>query len=144
MLRLLLLSTLLCVPIHFARGDEAPKSAAPTFLYVDDVDAEKQEAIATYSVLVPVTEAITVEVVDPATGAVVKEVRSVTRQVIQQRSRLLAMAELQVTTPAGKEIPGEEALKKMAGSVVLHATQAVDPAYLKLFKDDVLILIQRD
>lgn len=124
--------------------DDFPlQGAAPTFMFITEVDEEKGEAISTYTVMVPVMEAITVQVVDPDTGKVVEEVRTVTRFVAERRSQLLPLNELRVITPSGKVVPTEQAIKKMRGQVIVHAAHGIDPAVLKLFKDDVLIVMPR-
>jgi RNA polymerase sigma factor (sigma-70 family) len=54
------------------------------------------------------------------------------------------LKDLTVTTAAGKEISKEDALKRLAkgGIVVISADgNKISPAYLKVFKDDVLVLI---
>ena len=146
MFRTLLLTAmvLLGFAAHSPADEPAPPSgAAPSFMFVSEVDVETEELTSIYTVLVPVQEAITVAVVDPATGKTVEEVRTVTKYVPEQRARLLSLKGFQVVTPSGKVVPTDQALKRMAGRVVLDASRGVDPAYLKLFKDDVLVVVPR-
>ena len=56
---------------------------------------------------------------------------------------LANIKDLTITTAAGKEVTREEALKTLAkgGTVVVSADgQKISPAYLKMFKDEVLVL----
>jgi hypothetical protein len=57
------------------------------------------------------------------------------------------LRDLTITTTEGKEVSKEDALKKLAkGGVVVISTDGkkVSPAYLKVFKDDVLVLMSPD
>jgi RNA polymerase sigma factor (sigma-70 family) len=57
------------------------------------------------------------------------------------------LKDLTITTTEGKEVSKEDALKKLAkgGVVVISADgKKVSPAYLKVFKDDVLVLTSPD
>lgn len=69
----------------------------------------------------------------------------ITREVA--RTKLVELSEvkdLAVTTADGKKIATEDAMKKLStGAVVVVSTDGkpVSPAFLKLFKDDVLVLV---
>jgi hypothetical protein len=128
-----------------SRADDPapPRGAPPTFAFINEVDLDKEEAISIDTVLVPVEEARVVKAVDPASGKVVERTEKVLRYVAEQRTHIMPLSELQVVTPAGKTVPKKEALKKLAGRVVVVGYDGIDPAYLKLFKDDTLILLPK-
>lgn len=61
------------------------------------------------------------------------------------RVPLADLKDLKITTAAGKEVKAEDAVKKIidGGAVVVASADGkpVDAKYLKLFKDDVLVLV---
>ena len=64
-----------------------------------------------------------------------------------ERVELPDLKGLKVYTPDGKEVEIKDAAKKLTESTLAIASsngQKVDPAFLKLFKDDVLILVSSD
>jgi hypothetical protein len=146
MLRAFLLAT--SVFAAFAASGSAddpapPSSPPPSFVFITEVNAEKEDAIFNYTVLIPVLEEVAVKVVDPATGKIVEETQTVTTYRAEQRAQVLALRELRIISPSGKVVPTDEALKKLAGRIVVDARNGIDERYLKLFKDDVLILVRR-
>ena len=63
------------------------------------------------------------------------------------RIELADLKDLKVYTPEGKEVDAKEAAKKLSEATMAIASvngQKVDPGFLKLFKDDVLILVSPD
>lgn len=68
---------------------------------------------------------------------------------VQKRIRieLAELNELKVYTPEGKEVDIKDAAKKLSETTMAIAStngQKVDPGYLKMFKDDVLVLVSPD
>ena len=74
----------------------------------------------------------------------VEREQTVTKHV---RIELAELKDLKVYTPEGKEVDAKEAAKKLGESGMAIASvngQKVDSAFLKMFKDDVLILVSPD
>ena len=68
---------------------------------------------------------------------------------VQQHIRveLAELKDLKVYTPEGKEVDIKDAAKKLGETTMAIASvngQKVDPGYLKMFKDDVLVLVSPD
>ena len=63
------------------------------------------------------------------------------------RVELAELKDLKVYTPEGKEVDIKDAAKKLGETTMAIAStngQKVDPGFLKLFKDDVLVLVSPD
>ncbi len=63
------------------------------------------------------------------------------------RIELADLKDLKVYTPEGKEVDVKDAAKKLGETTMAIAStngQKVDPGYLKMFKDDVLVLVSPD
>ncbi|MCE9529712.1 MAG: hypothetical protein K8T89_01015 [Planctomycetes bacterium] len=79
---------------------------------------------------------------NPPQNVVIRNFGGLTEQV-----ELAKLKDLTITTPSGKEISVEAAQKALAkGGLVVVSTDGkkVSPAYLRLFKEDVLVLVSPD
>jgi hypothetical protein len=135
--------------LAFAIGQKAaaqkatlPKTPPPAFALVTDVNKDKN--------IVKVQFASNELVPEFAEAAVERGGQKVKERVLVHRSQLrlveaeLALKSLRVLDAAGKEVRGEELLKRLTpGTMVLRQTDAlpVDPAYRKLLSRDALILM---
>jgi hypothetical protein len=111
-------------------------------LFISSVDARAGALFITQAVseAVPVEEERTV--VEAGVPRKVKvTVYKYVSKLVQQK---FVLKDLQVHLASGKKLSPEEVLKRLTpGQVVLHALDGnpIDPAFLKVIKDDTLVLL---
>lgn len=139
-----ILFALLCLGFtSLAVADEkpvAPKTAAPSFLFLADVGKDK--FVVTVAEMVPVVKNVLVNV--EKNGVVVTETLKVMEYQAAWKEVTYSAKDMKVLDSTGKELKKEEGWKMLKpGMVVLTTTDAngVDPAYLKLLTKDALILV---
>jgi hypothetical protein len=139
-----LVMTALSLPFAPAPAEEPaalPKGGPPQFVFVSGIDKDKGTLKIQASISVPVTKAITVEKV--INGMKVQQVVNVTDYQISVKEESFPLATFRVLDAQGKEIDADVAWKKLAeGKLMLRQSgpEPLDPAYLKLFAKDTLIL----
>jgi hypothetical protein len=134
--------TLLVVPSRGQDATKLPTGAAPSIFAVAGVDREK----GTYTVnqTVPVTEAYVTEKT-VIVGGMEQKVKGVANRIVYKTvmvSRLLKG--LEFYNLKGEKLKDDEATKRFVpGAVVLLSADGnkVDPAYLRIVKDDTLIVV---
>ncbi|MDW8243568.1 MAG: hypothetical protein RMJ88_10190 [Thermogemmata sp.] len=130
----LLLSVAAPVPPPLETNN-APTGPAPTLLFLK-ADANGKVMV---QVVRDVQEAVPVAPVQPGAGRAIA-LRQLRRQ---ETVELGQVKDLTITTVDGRKVGLDEAIKRLEkGEVVLvaPANQPISPAYLKVFKDDTLIL----
>lgn len=122
----------------------APTGAAPRVLEL------KADANGKVTVAVTRTELVKVQVaaaIAPAPGGNAPPPAAVVREVPVMKTVTVELGEIKdltVTTADGKKVEKEDAIKKLAagGIVVVSGDgKPVSPAFLKVFKDDTLVLV---
>jgi hypothetical protein len=132
-----MLANLLMTSVLFAQApaaEAAPVGVAPQIMEL--------KPNANGKIMVQATR-----VVEPKAGAAApggaKQPFVVTSYTVIDDVELSSVKDLTITTAAGKEVTKEDALKSLAkgGFVIISADgKKISPAYLKLFKDEVLVL----
>jgi hypothetical protein len=133
-------STLVANPALPEERVVLPKSAPPEFVLVSGVDKEKGVFNIQTSVAVPVTVTNT-RIIEINGMNVPQTVTVIEYHSTKEESRNLA--DFRVLDAQGKELEGDAGWKKLADDklVVRQAgPKPIDPAYLKLFAKDTLIL----
>jgi hypothetical protein len=123
------------------RNDKPPTGPTPQVLTVTEVDASAGTIILQHTEQVAVPVAVLKEV----ENAGVKKVVPVTEYRTEMRT-FMTKSELsgfKCYTADGKELTAKELLGKLKpGSIIIFSSSSdkVDPAYLRLFKPDTLVL----
>ena len=97
--------------------------------------------IRTELVKIPVAQG---NAINPNGGAAPAVLTREVRRTVHKTVELNEVKDLTITTADGKKVDTADAMKKLAsGAVVVISTDGkpVSPNYLKLFKDDVLVLV---
>jgi hypothetical protein len=132
--------------LSMALGAPVPAPAAPVETGVAPRVMELK-ANADGKIMVTVTRPEKVQVgagaaINPAGGAAPAVI---TREIpVAKNVELGDVKDLSVTTADGKKLTAEEAMKKLAGGAIVVVSgdgKPVSPAFLKVFKDDTLVLV---
>jgi len=140
MIRPFTLALLFLFPLTVSAADEAlPKSTAPTFVKVKAVEKNaKLQLFVTTQQFVPENRTVDVQVgnrIEKRTQTFLVPVTVDTVYELDGKTVALQRAD-------GKAVDNKDVLKELGtGKLILRSEGKVDPQYLKLFKDDTIILV---
>ncbi|MFO0823591.1 MAG: hypothetical protein U0792_10830 [Gemmataceae bacterium] len=136
----LTLSVALAAPVP-VQSAPIPAGVAPRVMEL--------KADASGKVMIAVTRMEKVQVgvgaaIAPAGGGAVPPAQIMREIPVTKMVELAEVKDLAFTTADGKKVDKDEAMKKLAGGAVVVVTsdgKAVSPTFLKVFKDDTLVLV---
>ncbi len=140
----LTLAVVLASPVPKVPPVEAPKTAPPVLEFVK-FDGETTTKLETALEAVQVPHEVVVTVL--VDGKPVTETRTVivteTRVVLRPATVKWDLKQVTFATVAGTKLTAKEAGEKLKNGgvcVMAHAGQAIEPSYLKVLKDDIVII----
>lgn len=148
MLRILFAACSIAASAGVAFAEEkpfAPASPPPTMAFVHAVDADKAEIMVVYPVSKPVAQTRYESRERVIDGRKVTELVpiTVTTMVTELQMRLWSARSANAIDAKGKALTMKELAKRLKKNdpIVIAASDTVDPAYLKLLKEDAVVLL---